>query len=583
MSTEHKGKKKHKRRKNGHWKQLVLVIIILAVVVIPAIRLVTRSIKLELNGDSEVVVEVGSFYEELGANAEYGHTGFSILRNQPLAVRIAGNVDTTTIGEYKVTYKTAHGSKSKEITRTVRVADTQKPVITLKTNEDYYTPIGQAYEEEGYEAIDSYDGDITDRVVRDEPGDGTVRYTVRDNAGNEAVVVRNIPYDDRTIPEITLDGELEMVIDYESEYLEPGYRATDDVDGDITSKVVVTTAPGEKKNQLVYTYTVSDEHGNVTTATRTVLRMDPDLPTLLLEGDEVVTLTGGAWFKEPGFIATDKKDGDLAESVKVEGEVEYWHVGTYTLNYSVKDSDGNVATAQRTVVVKARELPEPIDPGPMTIYLTFDDGPSQYTAQLLDVLAKYDVKATFFVTHNHKEADEMILREHAEGHTVAIHTYTHDYSKIYKSEKAYFDDMNRMGDIIEGLIGERPAIIRFPGGSSNHVSKNYADGIMTKLTQDMNEMGILYYDWNVDSRDASGDSPKNSTEWWDPLVNNVISGIKNRSKNGRFSVVLQHDVKKFSVAAVEDIIKWGLENGYTFKALDLTTPTTGGVHQGVWN
>ena len=294
-------------------------------------------------------------------------------------------------------------------------------------------------------------------------------------------------------------------------------------------------------------------------------------------------MEGGVWYKEPGFTATDKKDGNLTKSVKVEGEVKYWHVGTYTLKYSVKDSDGNIATAKRTVVVKARELPEPIDPGPMTIYLTFDDGPSGYTQQLLDVLAKYDVKATFFVTHNHKEADDMIIAEHAAGHTVAIHTNTHDYSKIYKSEKAYFDDMNRMADIIEDLIGERPAIIRFPGGSSNTVSKKYSKGIMTKLTQDMNELGILYFDWNVDSRDASSDSPKNSTKWWDPLVNNVINGIKNRTKNGKFSVVLQHDVKKFSVAAVEDIIKWGLGNGYTFKALDLTTPTTGGVHQTVAN
>ena len=98
MSTEHNRKKKHKKRKNGHWKLVILIALLLAIIVIPAIRLITRNIKLELNGDPEVVVEVGTYYEELGAKAEYGHTGFSLLRNQPLAVRISGSVDTTKIG-----------------------------------------------------------------------------------------------------------------------------------------------------------------------------------------------------------------------------------------------------------------------------------------------------------------------------------------------------------------------------------------------------------------------------------------------------------------------------------------------------
>ena len=585
MSSDSKAnKKKHHKKKNGHWKVFLLSLIAVVAVVTLVVRLATRKITMNLIGDGEMVVEVGTGYNEPGAKAIYGHEGFSLFRNQPLMVRITGTVDANTIGEYIVTYKATCGGKTAEITRKVRVADTQGPVITLKTLEDYYTPIGEAYVEEGFEALDAYDGNLTDRVVREEPGDGTIRYTVSDNAGNQTVMVREIPYDDRTVPEIKLDGDEKVVVDYDSTFSEPGYTATDDVDGDITAGVVVTNAPGEKKNEVVYTYTATDAHGNVATATRLVIMMDPEIPTLHLDGDETITLIGGNWYKEPGYTAADRKDGDITKSVKVEGEVTYWHVGEYTLTYRVTDSDGNEATATRTVIVKARELPEPVDPGAKVIYLTFDDGPSGYTKKLLEVLDKYDAKATFFVTHNNSIANEMIVKEYEAGHTVAVHTYTHDYKTIYASEKAYFDDMNKMNDIIEELTGERAAIIRFPGGSSNHVSKNYCDGIMTKLAADMDELGILYYDWNVDSGDAGSTSPRtNAQEYWEPLYKNVINGIAYKAKNGCFSVVLQHDVKNFSVNEVENIIKWGLENGYEFRGLDLSTPTTGGVHQGIWN
>jgi len=579
-SDSMENKKKHKKKRHGHWAQFIIFLLLFVLIVAMVIRFVAgRRITMTLNGESEVTVEIGSHYIEKGATAVYDHKGFSFLRNQPLAVGISGTVDTSTLGDYEVTYTTSYGGMEQKLVRKVHVADTQAPVITLKTTPDYYTPIGQEYVEEGFEAIDAYDGDVTENVLREEPGDGTIRYTVSDRAGNKAVVTRQIPYDDRTLPEITLEGDTEVVVDYDSTFAEPGYTATDDVDGDITAKVVVTTAPGEKKNHTIYTYSVADEHGNTATATRLVVHMDPDVPTLVLAGDEEITLVGGVWYKEPGFKATDRKDGDLTDSVKVDGEVTYWHVGTYTLTYSVKDSDGNEVKAQRVITVKARELPEPVTPDPKTIYLTFDDGPSDYTQELLDVLAKYDVKATFFVTHNNKLANEMIVKEHEAGHTVAVHTYTHDYSKVYKSEKDYFDDMNRMNDVIEQLTGERAAIIRFPGGSSNQVSRNYSTGVMTRLVADMDEMGILFYDWNV----LSGDADKTGAIPTEKVYENVINGVAYNAKRERFSVVLQHDVKHFSVRAVEDIIKWGLENGYTFKPLDLTTPTTGGIHQTVAN
>ena len=110
--------------------------------------------------------------------------------------------------------------------------------------------------------------------------------------------------------------------------------------------------------------------------------------------------------------------------------------------------------------------------------------------------------------------------------------------------------------------GEYSRLFRFPGGSSNTVS-SFNPGVISQLAAEMNDMGYQYFDWNVDSNDAGG---TNTTAG---VVENVTTGCDGR----RASVVLQHDIKDYSVAAVEQIILWGLRNGYTFRALDLSSPT----------
>lgn len=206
------------------------------------------------------------------------------------------------------------------------------------------------------------------------------------------------------------------------------------------------------------------------------------------------------------------------------------------------------------------------------IYLTFDDGPYKYTDKLLKILKKYDVKATFFVTNQYPDYRSMIKKEAKAGHTVAVHTYSHDYAKIYKSRRAYLDDLDKMAAIIKKQTGKYPHILRFPGGSSNTVSRNYCRGIMSDLTSYVGDYGYVYSDWNVTSGDAGETT---STE---QVYKNVINGIKNQGSKP--SVVLQHDIKGFSVDAVERIIKWGLDNGYTFKKM---TKKNGIVHHGVNN
>ncbi len=205
--------------------------------------------------------------------------------------------------------------------------------------------------------------------------------------------------------------------------------------------------------------------------------------------------------------------------------------------------------------------PEPVEePTGNVIYLTFDDGPSQYTQELLDVLDRYNVKATFFVTNT--GYTDMIAEEYRRGHSIGIHTASHDYDEIYASQDAYFADLGKMSDIIFEKTGERTNLIRFPGGSSNRVS-SFNPGIMTTLTEVVRERGYQYFDWNVSSGDAG------ETTDTDVVAKNVIDGCTDRSA----SIVLQHDIKGYSVAAVEQIIQWGQANGYTFARLTMDSPS----------
>ena len=194
------------------------------------------------------------------------------------------------------------------------------------------------------------------------------------------------------------------------------------------------------------------------------------------------------------------------------------------------------------------------------IYLTFDDGPSENTPKLLKILDHYGVKATFFVVDT--GYDGYITQIAEAGHTVAMHSASHKFHQIYKSEEAFFEDLHLIQSCIYECTGQFCTMLRFPGGSSNTVSRRYCRGIMTRLVQRIDEMGYHYFDWNVDSMDTAG--AKSSEE----VYRNVIAQIKGKD----VAVVLQHDIYGFSVDAVPAIIQWGVRAGYTFKALDLNSP-----------
>ncbi|NLP30730.1 MAG: polysaccharide deacetylase [Clostridiales bacterium] len=186
---------------------------------------------------------------------------------------------------------------------------------------------------------------------------------------------------------------------------------------------------------------------------------------------------------------------------------------------------------------------EMFDDVPNSVYLTFDDGPSPVTKDILKVLKEKDVKATFFVVYNDSSEAAELLREIAEeGHTIGVHSTTHIYSQIYSSVEAFLSDFEMTATWIEEVTGNKPEIFRFPGGSINI----YNEGIYQTIIAEMLRRGYLYYDWNVDSGDAARFYSKYS------IYNNVVKDIDKKDK----AIVLFHDSlqKKGTLQALPDII-----------------------------
>ena len=365
---------------------------------------------------------------------------------------------------------------------------------------------------------------------------------------------RDIRVIDTKAPTITLNEDPEGSLVEGVIYQEAGFTATDNYDGDITDRVVRTEEPG------LVIYAVTDSSGNPAVANREIPLRDMVLPEILLEGGEDYVITLGTRYEEPGYTAMDNVDGDVTAMVQAEGEVDWLTAGTYPITYTVTDSCENRTVVTRNVEVVTQPWQDTVYPEGKVVYLTFDDGPSAYTEQLLDVLDDYGAKATFFVVGSGSAS--MMRQIVKRGHSIGIHSVSHNYDQIYASPEAYFDDLTRMQSIIYDNTGVKTTLMRFPGGSSNLVSRHSCEGIMTYLTQAVRDAGFQYFDWNVYSGDAG------ETKKTEKVANNVISGIQEH----RVSIVLQHDIHSYSVDAVEDILNWGKRNGYRFLALQPDSP-----------
>lgn len=424
-----------------------------------------------------------------GASGDVCYGDF--FRCFPVQVLQKGEVNTSKIGEYVISYTYSYEGKNIEKEQKIEVKDLEAPQITLEEDVLTVCPNGKLLNYD-VKAFDNYDGNLNDKITK-EYKEGKVIFKVSDAAGNEA----------------TLEKE--------------------------------------------------------------ALLKDEEAPVLTLNKESTMSIKVGEDYKEEGATAKDECDGDITTKIEIENHVDNKTPGEYDVIYKVKDSMGNESKVTRKVYVyKENDGRAPFG---KSIYLTFDDGPGYYTSKLLDVLKKYNVKATFFVTSQGltRGYDDVILREYQEGHTIGLHSYSHNYN-IYTNESTYFNDLYAIQNKVKQITGYTPYILRFPGGSSNTISKSYDGGskIMSKLTKAVEAKGFRYFDWNVLSGDA-GETTNTAV-----VVSNVISSLGTNSTY----VVLQHDIKGFSVDAVESIIEFGLSHGYTFRALTMDSPT---VHHRVNN
>lgn len=422
------------------------------------------------------------------------------------------------------------------------------PQITLKGGNVITVNYKDVYEDNGYSA--SYFGknltsdvSVSGSVNTKKLGDYEVTYKVG-KGFLKRKIVRLIHVVDIEKPKLSINDK-DMYVCPDSDVVAEKVEANDNYDGNLSSKVRVKIG----KNKI--TYSVEDSSGNKTIVSKKIVFKDKEAPTITLEGDESITIYVGEEYKELGYSVIDNCDKDIKDKVKVSGSVDSSREGNYEITYTATDKAGNEGKVVRHVnVVDNKGI----------IYLTFDDGPNDGTTNvILDILKEEGVKATFFVTC--KGPDYLIKREYDEGHTVALHTATHNYAIVYASDEAYFNDLQTVHDRVLNITGYDSRIIRFPGGASNTISRRYSDGIMSRITKEVLNRGYKYYDWNISSGDAG-----NTT---DPNV--VYSNVVNSLRDDRANMVLMHDIKTYTRDALRNIIKYGKDHGYRFEKITMDT------------
>lgn len=369
------------------------------------------------------------------------------------------------------------------------------------------------------------------------------------------LVINNYSY-----PELKLLGKKEINLSLNEKYTEPGYKI---VPNNKKYKVVIDNNIDENKTgsyEVKYSLQVKNK---IINKVRKVNVIDNISPEITLKGSDNIKLYESSDYEEPGFIAFDNYDGDITKNVIVQNDIKE-EIGDYKITYIVEDSSGNKTMVTRNVKI----LDKKKNIG--TIYLTFDDGPSNNTSKILDILKQEDIKATFFLVNFNSSYNPVVKRIYDEGNSIGIHSYTHNYKLIYSSVSAYFDDLNKMNDKIKTITGSDTKLLRFPGGSSNTIS-SFNKGIMTTLVKEVTNAGYHYFDWNVDSSDAW--SARNSNDVYNNVINNLKKGT---------NIVLMHDLSsnEKTVNVLEKIIKDAKEKGYIFANITMNTKE---IHHGINN
>lgn len=307
---------------------------------------------LSLVGAETLTLACGDTFTESGFTASDTCDG-----DLSSVVETLGAVDTTTPGEYVLTYRVSDGAgNSAQVSRAIIVEDNTSPSLSLNGSATITLECGDPFSDPGAQANDECDGAISSNITVDgtvdrrTPGLYTLSYRISDASGNEASLSRVVEVVDTTAPNLTLTGAASLTIPCGETFSDPGASANDACDGLVSASIrlsgrVDTDTPGA----YPIVYTARDSADNVATQTRTVTVVDDVAPAITLNGPETVVIGCGQSFVDPGATAEDGCDGLLA--IEIMGEVDIQAAGAYELRYEAMDSSGNLATVTRTVQV----------------------------------------------------------------------------------------------------------------------------------------------------------------------------------------------------------------------------------------
>lgn len=311
---------------------------------------------------------------------------------------------------------------------------------------------------------------------------------------------------------------------------------------DITDKCSVSGA--DLSSECISTVTVEYSEGERTmhaqydiVCNEAALQINADSVILGINDRHTLHAEYSPEYAEVVYSSSDESIATVSENGVITGVKP----GTCTITV---DIEGKIS---RTCTVNVKKK---------VVYLTFDDGPNTYTDDILDWLDKHNIKATFFCLGNSRYK-KIYTRIAEEGHSLGMHSYTHTYSKCYASADAFMKETEKLQNLIYKCTGQRPMILRFPGGTDNTVAKRE---VMLEIIDRLNKEGYSYFDWNS----YSNDTTKGITA--EEVAKRVLGSCYDDTE-----IVLMHNYD-FTCDALDIIVPALKRRGYTFKSISLDTP-----------
>ncbi len=313
-----------------------------------------------LNGDKNITLNINNSYIEYGAKAVDNIDG-NITSN----IIISGDINSSKIGKYMITYSIKDSSNNEANTsREITIIDNISPIINLIREQNITLNLNENYIEYGAEAYDNIDGDISSNIIINGVVDTskvakyTITYNIKDSSGNEANTSREITIIDNISPAITLIKDSNITLEVNNNYIEYGAEANDNIDGNITSNIVITQDINISKiGRYIVTYSIKDSSGNEAKISREVNTIDNIAPTITLIGDEKISIENGTNYNEEGAKADDNYDKNL--SIEIIGDVDTSKDGKYIIIYRVIDSSNNQAQTTREIRVYTLDTTPP--------------------------------------------------------------------------------------------------------------------------------------------------------------------------------------------------------------------------------